>query len=165
MSTTMKALAAAALAAIAAAVAIPALTGADAMADRTITVRDKVRGVQFIHAKATTRGSRLDLGDRVITRQATFDEKDRSVGTLTTDCVNVGPAAEVFKATLQCTSVYRFADGQVVSAGVVRLDGAAGSARIAIVGGTGAYASATGDVGGGAPVKGYDTVDLIRLER
>jgi hypothetical protein len=161
MSTTAKVLAAAALTAIAAGAAIPAITGANVSAGRTITVRDKVQQVQFIHQDASTPGEQLAFGDRVITRQGTFDSSDRAIGTLTTDCVNVGPAAEVFEATLQCTSIYSFKNGQIVAVGVVRLDNP--SVRIAVTGGTGAYAKARGEVGAGKPVKGYDTVDVIRL--
>ena len=161
MSTTTKIATAAVLTAIAAAAAIPALTGAKGSDSRTITARDKVQGVQFVHADPATKGERLALGDRVITRQATFDTKDKPTGTLTTDCVNVGEEAEVFEATLQCTSVYSFKNGQIVTSGVVRLDNPAG--RIAVTGGTGAYAKASGEVGAAKPVKGYDTVDLIRL--
>jgi hypothetical protein len=163
MSTTAKVLAAAALTAVAAGAAIPAVTGARDSAGRTITVRDKAQQVQFIHQDASTQGEQLAFGDRVITRQGTFDTKDRPTGTLTTDCVNVGAAAIVFEATLQCTSVYTFKNGQIVTSGVVRLDNPA--LRVAVTGGTGAYAGASGDVGAGKPVKGYDTVDVIRLAR
>lgn len=68
----------------------------------------------------------------------------------------------MFKATLQCTATYRFGDGQVVSAGVVRLDAARGQ-RFPIVGGAGAYASGRGEVEAAAPVKGYESVDVLHL--
>jgi hypothetical protein len=90
-------------------------------------------------------------------------ERLGSVGTLFTDCVNVGGAAEVFKATLQCTSTYRFKDGEVVSAGVVRLS-AGPATGFPIVGGSGAYRGAHGEVSAGAPVKGYDGVDVLHLD-
>jgi hypothetical protein len=102
------------------------------------------------------------MGDRVITRQALYDDSGRRIGSLFTDCVNVGPKAKVFRATLQCMSVYRIQGGQVVSEGVVKLGSSSGS--IAIVGGAGAYSSASGEVGAGAPVKGYDTVDVLHLD-
>ncbi len=164
MNTTTRAAAGAALAALAAlaaGAAIPALTGAQAPGGREITVRDKVRSVEFIHAKASTKGDRLATGDRVLTRQALFDTGNKPIGTLFTDCANLGPRAQVFKATLQCTVTYRFRDGQVVVAGLVSL--AKPGARTPIVGGTGAYRLARGDVGNGAPVKGYDSVDVLRL--
>lgn len=157
------ALPAVALATLAAAIAVPTLTSsAQTPASVDITVRDKIKAVVFVHAKPTTRGERLATGDRVITRQGMFDERDAPIGTLTTDCVNVGATAPVFKATLQCTSIYRFRDGQIVSAGVVKLDSAK-SAPFPIVGGSGAYTSASGDITAGKPVKGYDTVDVLHL--
>lgn len=163
MRTTTKALIGAVLAAlaVAAAVAIPGLSGAQASGGREITVRDKVQGAQFVHAKPSTPEQTLDTGDRVITRQALFDERNKGAGSLATDCVNVGPSAEVFEATLQCLTTYRFKDGQVVTAGVVTLSNP--KTRIAIVGGTGAYASGRGDVRAGKPVKGFDTVDVLRI--
>src|SRR2546423_14733902 len=104
-----------ALAVLASVVSIPALTSAQGSGGRDITVRDKVRAAKFVHQKQSTRGERLAMGDRVITQQALFDESNRPVGTLLTDCVNVGGKAQVFKATLECSSIYRFRDGQVVS--------------------------------------------------
>jgi hypothetical protein len=89
--------------------------------DREITAREKVRSVRIVHQKRTTKGERLATGDRVLTRQAIFNAGGKASGTLFTDCANVGKTAAVFKATLQCTLTYRFGDGQIVSAGVVRL--------------------------------------------
>jgi hypothetical protein len=164
MTRSSRALAAAAVAAIATGVAVPALTSAQTAGTHDINAREKVRAVRFVHAGAGARGDRLALGDRVITRQALYDESDRPTGTLSTHCVNVGRTAQVFKATLQCTSIYRFRDGQVVSSGVVRLAGSPSAARIAIVGGTGAYRSVRGEVQAAAPVKGYDTTDVLHLD-
>jgi hypothetical protein len=99
----------------------------------------------------------------VITRQALFDASDRRVGTLLTDCINTGAAAEVFQAKLQCLSTYRLANGQIVSAGSVRLvDGPPN--RFPIVGGAGAYRGASGEIEAGAPVQGYDGVDVLHLD-
>ncbi len=106
-----KTVAAAALAATTAAVALPALGGAQT-GDREITAREKVRSVKFVHQKRTTKGERLATGDRVLTRQGIFNAGGKASGTLFTDCANVGKAAAVFKATLQCTSTYRFGDCQ-----------------------------------------------------
>lgn len=160
MTRSTRAVAGAALTALAAGAAIPALTGAQAPGGREITVRDKVRSVQFIHARASTKGDRLATGDRVLTRQALFDTANKPIGTLFTDCANLGPRAQVFKATLQCTVTYRFGDGQVVAAGLVSFKP---GAQTPIVGGTGAYRLARGEVEAGAPVKGYESVDVLRL--
>lgn len=163
MTTRPQVLTAGVLAAIAAAAAIPALTGAQTPTTREIVAREKVRSVTFVKAKASTKGDCLATGDRVLTRQAIFDAANAPTGTLFTDCANVGPAAAVFQATLQCTATYRFRDGQIASAGIVKLSAGTGS-RFPIVGGSGAYRSARGEVEAGVAVKGYDSVDLLHLQ-
>ncbi len=54
------------------------------------------------------------------------------------------------------------ADGQVEAAGVAAL---APGQRVAIIGGTGAYKGASGEVETAPPVKGYDTVDILHVDR
>jgi hypothetical protein len=61
------------------------------------------------------------------------------------------------------TSTYRLKDGEIVSTGVVRLDSTQGL-EFPIVGGSGAYRGAHGQVTPGAPVKGYDGVDVLHLD-
>lgn len=163
MRTRMQAaVPAVALAALAAAVAFPALeSDAQSPGTRDLVLREKVRAIKFVQHKRSTRGDRLARGDRVITQQGLFNESNTQIGSLFTDCVNVGPAARVFKATLQCTATYRLRDGQVVMSGLVRL-GVPG-ARAPIVGGSGAYRTARGEVESGASVKGYDSVDILHL--
>jgi len=153
------------VAALAAAAAVPALTGAQGSDARELTVREKVQAVTFVHTnpKASPRSDRLAPGDRVLTRQALSAENGGALGTLFTDCVNVGRGARVFTATLQCTSSYRFADGEVVAAGVVRLDAGA-QAGFPITGGSGAYRGARGEITPGQPVEGYDSVDVLHLD-
>jgi hypothetical protein len=160
MNTATRAAAGAALAALAAGAAIPALTGAQDPGGREIVVREKLRALQFVHAKASTKGDRLAMGDRVVTRQALFNTSNKPIGTLFTDCSNLGPAAPVFKATLQCTVTYRFRDGQIVAAGQADLKP---GERVPIIGGTGAYSLARGEVQTARPVKGYDSVDVLHL--
>jgi Allene oxide cyclase barrel like domain len=125
-------------------------------------VREKVKAAQFVHT-GSARGEQLAMGDRVITRQALFDTSDRRIGTLVTDWVNTGATAEVFKAQLHCVSTYRLKDGQVVSAGAVRLADGPGN-RFPIVGGAGAYRGASGEITAGAPVKGYQGVDVLHFD-
>jgi hypothetical protein len=163
MSITKRAAAGAALAAVAAAAAIPALTSAQDATAREITVREKVKAVQFVHHGAA-QGEKLAMGDRVITRQALFDTSDRRIGTLHTDCVNTGAAAQVFQARLQCLSTYRLEDGQIVSAGTVRLADGPANPGFPIVGGGGAYRGASGEIRPGAPVEGYAGVDVLQLD-
>ena len=162
MLTPTRAISIAAVLALSAAVAIPALTSAQTVGAREIAVLEKVRAATFVHAKRSTRGERLRPGDRVLTRQALFAADGSAVGMLFTDCANVGRAAEVFKATLQCVSTYRFKDGEVVSAGVAVLS-AGGTIRFPIVGGSGAYRGAHGEVTSGKPAKGYQSSDALHL--
>ena len=163
MLTPIRAIAVAAVVALSAVVAIPALTSAQTIGAREIIVHEKVRAAKFVHVNPSTRGERLGQGDRVLTRQALFAEDGSAVGTLFTDCANVGRAAEVFKATLQCVSTYRFKDGEVVSAGVVVLS-SGGTIRFPIVGGSGAYRGAHGEVASGKPPKGYQGSDVLHLD-
>lgn len=130
--------------------------------DRRIELREKVKAVTFVHSGKAGQGERLATGDRAITTQRLFDPDGSPVGTLYTDCVNVGPAAQVFAASLSCVSTYRLAKGTLVGVGVVRL-GAPGQS-VPIVGGTGTYRDAQGDIAAGKPVKGYDSSDVVELE-
>ncbi len=159
MSPKIKAGAAAVLAAATTAVALPALTQAQS-GEQTITAREKVRSATFVHQKRTTKGQRLATGDHVLTRQAIFDAAGKPRGTLFTDCANVGKAAQLFKATLLCTTTYRFGNGQIVATGVLSLGG---KPSLPIVGGTGAYRGVRGVAQAGPAVKGYDSVDVLRF--
>jgi hypothetical protein len=161
MTSKITAVTAAALAVAATGIAIPALSGADTSGARDITVREKVRGAQFVHAKPTKQDERLARGDRAITDQVLFDEHGKRLGGLFTDCVNVGSAAPIFKATLQCTYTYRLQDGSIVGSGALKLGDP--SSAGAITGGTGAYTGASGTITAGAPVKGFDSVDVLHV--
>lgn len=152
-------LAPAAVAALAAAVALPSL-GTGQTAGRDITVRERPLAIQTVDAPPRTAGERIGAGDRLVTRQALFSDGGARLGTLFTDCVGVGPTAPFFKATLLCTVTYRFRDGSVVATGAGRLQP---GTRLAIVGGSGAYRSATGEVELTTPI-GEESVDVLHLD-
>lgn len=162
MTTRTRTLAAGALAAVATAVTIPALTGAQTSGAREITVREKVRSVALVHQNSHNKSDTLASGDSVVTLQALSSPEGAALGTLRTDCTNIGKKAPVFKATMQCLTTYRLNDGQVIAAGVVTLSSTDGL-QFPIVGGSGAYAGANGYVSSGTPVKGYDTVDILHI--
>ena len=87
-----------------------------------------------------------------------------ALGTAYSECVNAGARAKGEQATLQCTQTYRFRDGQITTTGVVRfsqLDGLS----IPITGGSGAYRGASGHLTLGPPVRGFDSVDVLHLDR
>ena len=149
--------------ALAGAVAIPAMSGAQTDAGRQITVRMKVTGgAQFHHGRPSS-GDRLATGDSVIVRLRMASAAGARLGSAHTQCVNVGAGASGAAALLQCTQTYRFADGQVVAAGLVRFS-QVDRMQIPIVGGSGAYRGATGQLTAGAPVKGFDSVDVLSLD-
>jgi hypothetical protein len=151
---------AATVAAGAVAVAVPALSGAQATG-REITVHEKLSAETVVHRSKSAKGEKLATGDRVLTRQSMKGADGKRLGTLYTDCVNVGPKRNVFKAELQCEITYKFHDGQVVGAGVLQFSNPTTSG--AIVGGSGAYSGATGTIGAGKPAKSDDSVDVLHL--
>ena len=142
------------------AAAIPALTGAQTTGPRDVTVLMKVLGgTEVKHGK----GAKLATGDSLLVRLAMFDTSGARIGSAYTDCTNVGRKARAENAVLQCTQTYRFRDGQVVTSGVVKFT-ALDDLQIPIVGGSGAYRGASGHIGSGAPVEGYDSVDVLHLD-
>lgn len=150
-------------AAAAGAIAVPTITGAQSTGPRDITVREKVTWVRFLHQRKETRADRMLTGDRVLTNQRLYDGSAKRIGTLFTDCVNVGSAAAVYKATLLCTASYRLADGQFATVGAIRLGGKPGASPTPIVG-SGAYRGQHGEVASAAPVKGYESVDVLHID-
>ena len=123
-------------------------------------MHEKVRSIHFVHQTRTKTDDRLATGDRVLTRQRLFDEANKAIGTLFTDCVNVGAAARVVSATLQCTASYQLAGGELVAMGVIRFGAPGASAPLA---GSGAYRGVRGEVTSGKPEKGPD-VDILHLD-
>lgn len=160
--TRTAATATAVVAAIAAATTIPALTGAQTTDGREIRVRMKViTGAQVQHGR---KGATLATGDSVLVRLKMTSPTGTALGTAYTECVNVGARAKGEQATLQCTQTYKFKDGQIVTAGVVKFSQLK-NLSIPIVGGSGAYRGASGQLTDGAPVRGFDSVDILHLER
>ena len=136
------------LVAAATAVAVPALTSAQT-GPREITLKMKVKGgTEVRHAGRP--GEQLAPGDRVIIRLTAFGADGARAGSAYTDCVNVGKKSAPQAATLQCTQTYKLADGQIVTAGIVKFT-ALDDLAIPIVGGSGAYRGASGEVGAARP--------------
>lgn len=160
-------IAAAAAAALSAAVAVPALTGAQSPPARTITLQERVQtAVGDDVAPKSKRGpimsptGRVSVGDRLVVRQAVFNTSRKRIGKLYTDCTGVGPTKPLFGgATLLCTVTYKLSDGEIVAAGAVSLK----RFEIPIIGGTGAYAGARGTVKTVKPAKGFDSADVITI--
>ncbi len=126
---------------------------------REITVRLRSEDFRVIRH----RKGKLRLGDVYVDRQKMFDAGDKPIGHAYLDCVNVGPKRQIAGAMLQCKATYAFADGQLIAMGVVRTD-KTDEVNVAIVGGSGAYRGAGGQLNAGTPVKGYDSVDVLKLD-
>jgi hypothetical protein len=142
------------------AAAIPALTGAQTSGPRDMTVLMKVvNGAEVKHGK----GAKMATGDNLLIRLAMFDTDRKRIGSAYTDCTNVGPKTRAENALYQCTQTYKFRDGQIVISGLVKFT-ALEDLQIPIVGGSGAYRGASGHVGGGEPIEGYDSVDVLQLD-
>ena len=105
----------------------------------------------------------MSPGDQLIVRLAMFNTGGARLGSAYLSCVGVGKKAPAAVATQQCTQTYEFKDGQIVAAGIVRFNQLE-KLSAAIVGGSGAHRSASGEVTSGAPVKGYDSVDVLHLD-
>lgn len=157
---TRRLIALAAAAGAAALVAVPTIGTGQAPAGRDIVVREKVLAIGMNDVAPTSKKGRLSIGDTVVTRQSLRDVGGARIGTLFTNCAGVGPTAPLLSATLLCTTTYRFGDGQIVAMGVTRLSP---GGRLTIVGGSGAYASARGEVEFAAPMRGDDSQDIIHL--
>jgi len=162
MTKHHRVLTAAASSALAAAIAIPALSSAQS-GGTDIVVREKVQSVHIDHQSSRNKGDRLATGDRVQTRQGLYDESGKSIGTLFTDCVNMGKSAQIFQATMLCTVSYRLADGQLNAFGALRLSSKPSTQSAPLIG-SGAYRGKHGEVTSAPPVKGYDTVDVLHID-
>jgi Allene oxide cyclase barrel like domain len=160
--TRTTAVALAAGAALASATVIPSLGGAQAPAVTELTLKMKVVGAAHVKHAKNVKGDKLAPGDLLVVRLKAFGADGAAVGSAYTECTNVGKKASSANATLQCTQTYNLRDGQIVTAGVIRFS-AIDDLAIPIVGGSGAYRGATGEVSAGAPEPGFDSVDLLRF--
>ena len=130
------------------------------MDEQDVTVLLKfVDSAEVKHGK----GAKMATGDSLLIRLAMFDTDRKRIGSAYTDCTNVGRKARAENAVLQCTQTYRFRDGQIVTSGVAKFT-ALENLQIPIVGGSGAYRGASGQLGNGTPVEGYDSVDVLHLD-
>jgi hypothetical protein len=161
MRTRTRAIAAATAVAALGGAGIPALTGAQTTGERELTLRGKV--VAGAEVKQG-RGEALATGDALIVRLRFSDATGAPAGTAYSECTNVGPRARPMNAVLQCTQTYDLRDGQIVTSGVVRFSAPPQSLAVPIVGGSGAYRGARGQLTAGTPVRGFDTVDVLHID-
>jgi hypothetical protein len=154
-------IAASAAAALAAAIAMPALTTAQAPSPTSITFQENRPQIAMDDlAPKSKSGNLVSLGDRIVTWGGLFDTSRKQLGTIGTSCTAAGPTKPILSATLLCTVSYQVADGQIVASGFFKLNG---TGVLPIVGGSGAYAGARGTVTSGKPAKGFEDADVITL--
>jgi hypothetical protein len=121
-------------------------SGAQPPTGRTITLVTKERDSRgaFVDAAPRVRNPRrpaASIGDAYVFTQTVYDAAGTArVGTLSATCTFPRRARNPEGAPMLCHGVYHLQDGDVVGAGL--LSGNPG--RIAITGGTGAYAGARG---------------------
>jgi hypothetical protein len=161
---TKLAAATALLGAAATAVALPSTGGAQAGAPQQLTLHMNVTNGTQLHRGRPSRSERMATGDELIVRLRMAAPDGAPLGTAHTHCVNVGPKVAPPRTLLQCTQTYRFADGQIVTAGAVRFSELE-SLAVPVVGGSGAYRGVRGQLTAGAPVEGVDSVDVLDLDR
>jgi hypothetical protein len=99
---------------------------------------------------------RASAGDGLINSKLMFDDQRRRIGTTEQRCTITKGAASVARVRSVCDAVLRFPDGHLFAS--VSPDFAVDERIIAVTGGTGAYAGATGTI------VGSDRDPLIRVE-
>ena len=154
---------AAALVALGVGAAVPALIHAKPPATKRIVFQEPRPQVTFddVEPKSDS-GDVLSQGDRVVTSGLLYTASHKKVGTIGTHCAGVGATQPLFNAQLLCTVTYRVAGGQIVASGFYKLDG---SQTMPIVGGSGKYSGAHGTLSAGKPASGFDSADVLTLNR
>jgi hypothetical protein len=137
---------------------------ADGSADRpapagTLTFKELDKGAEFTHIRNTAGPRRANLqGDVIASVGPLADESGKRVGKVHLACVTTNAARNFRNSQMTCTSVAQVHDGTLTAQFVNGID------RIttgAIVGGTGAYAGATGEFVSEAT--DYGALDTITL--
>ena len=157
-TTTVLALAATTLAA---GVAVPVLSQAQTgPPTRSLTFQEpRPQLVLQDVAPKSRRPDEVGLGDRLVTTGPLHDGAGKRVGAISTECTAMG-RGRFYAVTLSCQVTFALRDGQVVAAGTASLGG---DYRLAVVGGTGAYAGVRGTMTPGKKLKGYDDADRLDL--
>jgi hypothetical protein len=121
-------------------------SGAQAPAARTITLvtKEQESTGAFVDAAPRARNPRrpnASAGDAFVLTETVYDAAGTTrVGTLSASCTFARATRNPERATTLCHGVYRLRDGDIVAAGLL----SGSTSRIAITGGTGAYAGARG---------------------
>lgn len=157
------------LGAAAATAAITASTGgAQAPTGRTITLSEKDQGstIAFVDNLPRARNPRSphpSAGDQLVFTTPLFDAPGTTAqGRLSVTCTFPRAARSLVRAPVLCSGVYALKDGTIVASGLV--DGVANGTpdRLAVMGGTGAYAGARGTLISAETKTGStDTIELL----
>lgn len=130
---------------------------AQAPAGQTIVLKELDKGSTFKHVRNTKNAGRqaLSLGDVLAFTNPLNDASGARVGRLHLSCVGTVGNASFLKAIATCTAVFALHDGDLM----VTTNTSPGAATTtgAVVGGTGAYAGASGVL---VSTNGNDTITL-----
>ena len=138
---------------------------------RSFVTYEKATGgsFRFVDAKPFTRMTdqgprRVSAGDAFIVRSTTYSDPatTQKVGTFRVHCLATNGARRFDRVTFMCNGVDSYADGTVAFRGVFRPTEPA-TIVIAVLGGTGAYEGASGQIISEDPVEGptKNTVHLV----
>ena len=147
---------------LAGATAVPVLGGAQTppAGRQTITFQETTPKIAIDDLAPTSR-SNLSLGDRLVIGGPLFDAARKRVGRFGSTCTVVATGSSFPTTPLLCTGAYDTADGQILVSGITTL----AKLRLAITGGTGSYAGATGNVTSEVkPAKGFDDADVLTID-
>lgn len=121
-------------------------SGAQAPTARTITLvtKEQTNAGAFVDAAPRARNPRrpnASAGDAFVISETLYDAAGAArVGTLSATCTFTRPTRNPENAPTMCQGVYHLSDGDIVGAGLLSGD----PVRLAVTGGTGAYAGARG---------------------
>ena len=111
---------------------------------KTLTVLDVEKGGTFAHVRGTKGAPRQSnlAGDIITFTNPLADTSGDRIGKLSVACVTTTGARRFQKSLMTCHGVMELADGTLTLQGNVA---PAGDTRVAVTGGTGAYAGARGE--------------------
>jgi hypothetical protein len=138
-----KAIVLSAVAAVAAAAVIPAVSQSQSSGDQTITLTARTTSVKIVDLPPRARSS---AGDQLVSLSALSDGSGKRVGTGHLTCSVSRPGGRApGRATYNCVGTHALRDGSITIAGAAKL-ATARVIRVAVTGGTGAYDGVTGEL-------------------
>jgi len=139
---------------------------------RTIVLyeRDEAGSFRFVDAKPFTRVSRrgprkISVGDALVLGIPLFSDAaaTQRAGRLRVHCLAMNASRRFDRVSFMCDGIYTLQGGTLAVSALVRVPEGAATFRLAVVGGTGAYEGANGQVTIEDPERGNskDTIHLV----